>query len=621
MMPVHERSDLRVCRVLCCLLITPGIVFLHGMTHESSPQAQEPASREPQTLPAACQNLRKSNQRVGELLTVVARHATAEAYDALGVLYAEGNKLNCAVPAFEEALRLDEQDWRARYNLALALIQKGEEKKAADQLHILTHQKPDSPEVHNTLGSLLQQQGELEEAAEEFKTALKCDPAYAEAALSLGQVLINQKRYTAAMVYLQDALKTSPLPDLKAQLQTTLAVAYAESGDSDQAIGTLEQVIKAHPEDAEAHFNLGTVYARQGPALGYQEAIANFKEAVRIDPHYDSARYSLAKVLVQLGQFSDAVTYLSDYTHHRPSDAEGFHMLGSAYTGLSQLPKAVAALERARQLKPDDYQIRYDLGSALAKTGKTKEAIEQLVAAEKINPHFADTHYQLALQLRKQGDVTRSKQEMQIFQRLKNQENEETTAGNLNNEGNRLLEQGKAREAAEAYRKAVQLDPNNAQWQYNLSLALARLGDQEGQKKALQRALQIDSNVAATHNDLGLVYLSERKMNEAEREFRAALEINPKFAEAQTNLGAVYSQQGKDTEATALFRKATENDPTYARAFVNLGLLMARQGDFPAAKEQIQRALKISPNDAGALTALGMIEGKMNHKQESAPPH
>jgi hypothetical protein len=86
------------------------------MTHESSPQAQESASRELQTLPAACQNLRNSNQRVGELLTVVARHATAEAYDALGVLYAEGNKLNCAVPAFEEALRLDEQDWRARYN-------------------------------------------------------------------------------------------------------------------------------------------------------------------------------------------------------------------------------------------------------------------------------------------------------------------------------------------------------------------------------------------------------------------------------------------------------------------------------------------------------------------------
>ena len=617
MMPEHKNFDAHACYVVCTTLIALGVIIFSGTTNASSSQAHEPGPRKLQPLPPACQNLGKSNQRVGELLTVLARHATAEAYNALGVLYAEGNKLNCAVPAFEEALRLDEQDWRARYNLALALIKKGEETKAADHLHILIQQKPDSPDVHNTLGSLLQQQGELEAAAQEFKAALKCDPAFAPAALNLGQVLIDQKRYTAAIVYLQDVLKSSLPPDLKPQLQTTLAVAYAESGNSDQAIGTLEQVIKAHPDAADAHFNLGTVYAKLGPALGYQKAIANFKEALRIDPHNDATRYSLAKVLVQLGQFSDAVPYLSDYIHHQPHDAEGFHLLGSAYTGLTQLPKAVEALERARQFKPDDYEIRYDLGSALAKTGKTNEAIEQLIAAEKINSNSADIHYQLALQLQKQGDVTRSKQEMQIFQGLKNQVNEETTAGNLNNEGNQLLQAGKVRDAAEAYRKAVQLDPNNAQWQYNLSLALTKLGDKEGEKGALEKALQLDPNLATAHNDLGLVYSSEGKMNEAEREFRAALEIDPKFAEAQNNLGVVYSQQGKDSEASALFRQVTESGPTYARAFVNLGLLMARQGDFPAAKEQIQRALKISPNDVGALTALGTVEGKTNHHQES----
>jgi len=617
MMPENKYFDLLACHVACSVLMALGVIVFSGTTNASSPQAHEPSPRKKQPLPPACQNLGKLNQRVGDLLTVVARHATAEAYNALGVLFAEGDELNCAIPAFEEALRLDEQDWRARYNLALALIKKGEEKKAADHFHILIQQKPDSPDAHNALGSLLQQQGELEAAVEEFKAALKCDPTFAVAALNLGQVLIDQKRYTDAIVCLQDVLKSSSPPDLKPQLQTTLAVAYAENGQSDQAIGTLEKVIKAHPDDAEAYFNLGTVYAKQGPPLGCQKAIANFKEAVRIDPHYDAARYSVAKVLVQLGKFSDAVSYLSEYTHRQPNDAEGFHLLGSAYTGLTQLPKAVETLERARELKPDDYEIRYDLGSALAKTGKTNEAIEQLVAAGKINPHFADAHYQLALQLRKQGDVTRSKQEMQTFQGLKNQANEESSAGDLNNEGNRLLQEGKVREAAEAYRKAVQLDPNNAQWQYNLSLALTKLGDKEGEKGALEKALQLDPNLATAHNDLGLVYSSEGKMNEAEREFRAALEIDPKFAEAQNNLGVVYSQQGKDSEASALFRQVTESGPTYARAFVNLGLLMARQGDFPAAKEQIQRALKISPNDVGALTALGTVEGKTNHHQES----
>jgi len=601
------------------LSILCAVVFF-GITRAPSAQAQKPGSREPLALPAACQNLGKSSQRVGNLLTDMSRHATAEGYNALGAAYAEANKLNCAVPAFENALRLDDQDWRARYNLALALIQKGEAKQATDQLRILIQQKPESPEAHNVLGSILRQQGKLPAAEEEYKTALKCDPSFAPAALGLGQTLIDQKRYTAAKVYLQDALKASTAPETQAQLLTLLAVAYAQNGETEQAIGTLERMIRDHPDDAEAHFNLATVYARQGPALGYQKAIANFKDAVRLDPKYDAARYSLAKVLVQIGQFSDAVSYLDEYTRHQPKDAEGFHLLGSAFAGLDQVPRAVEALERARELKPGDYLIRYDLGSASAKAGNTKQAIEQLLAAEKLNPAFADTHYQLALQLRKQGDAARSRQEIQLFQKLKNQVTEETEAGNLNNEANRLLQEGKAQLAADAYRKAVQLDPNNAQWQYNLSLALARLGDREGQKTALKRALEIDPNVAATHNDLGLLCLSEHNLESAEKEFRAALEIDPKFAEAQNNLGVVYSDQGEDSEALALFRQATENDPRYARAFVNLGLLMARQGDLGGAKEQIQQALKISPHNPGALSALEMIESRMSPKPETPPP-
>jgi tetratricopeptide (TPR) repeat protein len=550
-------------------------------------------------------------------LTRVISRPTAEAYNTLGALYAKENKLSCAIPAFEQALSFDSQDWRARYNLALALLQAGEEKMAVEHLHILIQQKPDSAVAHNVLGTVFQRQGKLEEATEEFKAALKIEPGLVVAGLNLGQILIAQKRYQAAMVYLEDTLKSSPPPDLEERLRSTLGVAQAENGDSDLAINTLEQVIKSHPNAADAYFNLATVYAKKGLSVGYAKAIANFEEALRIDPHYYEARYSLAKVLVEAGQFSKAVSYLSAYTHNQPHEAEGFHLLGSAYVGLSQLDKAAEALELAMRLKPDDYEIRCDLGSVLAKAGKTDGAIEQLKMAEKINPHFADTHYQLALQLRKKGDRAGSEHEMQAFQALKDQENLEVTGGNLNNEGNRLLQEGKAQEAVEAYRKAVAFDPTNAQWHYNLSLALARLRDTEGEKEALTKALALNPNMANAHNDLGLLYLSEDKLQEAEKEFHAALNIDPRSAEALNNLGVVYTRQGKDSEASALFRQAAENDPGYTKALVNLGLVKAQQGNLPAAEQQIQEALKISSNNIDALTTLGMIEGKMGHSQES----
>jgi tetratricopeptide (TPR) repeat protein len=550
-------------------------------------------------------------------LTVVSRRPAAEAYNTLGVLYAEENHLSCAVAAFEQALSLDNRDWRARSNLASALVKAGAEKRAVEQLRILIQQKPDLAAAHNVLGTLLRSEGKVEPATEEFKAALRTEPGLAPAALNLGEILITRKRYLAAIACLQDALKFRPPAALDEQLRVTLEVAQAENGDSDLAIETLEQAIKSYPLAADAYFNLATVYAKKGPAVGYGKAVDNFQNALRIDPHYDEARYSLAKVLVQFGRFSEAIPYLNDYTHRQPRDPEGFHLLGSAYSGLSQVDKAVEFLQQAKRLKPGDGEIHYDLGIALAKSGRTSDGIQQLEFASRVNPGSPETHYQLALQYRKQGDLTRSKQEMQVFQELKGQENAKTAAGNLNNEASRLLQEGKAEEAVEAYRKAVQLDPGDAHWRYNLSLALAKLGDRKAQKEVLTKVLELDPDMANAHNDLGLAHLSEGKMREAEAEFHAALDINPRFAEALDNLGIVYRQQGRDSEARALFRQAAANDPNYAKAFIDLGLLMAEQGDLSGAEQQIQQALKVSPNDIRALTVLGMIEGKMGQRQES----
>jgi hypothetical protein len=79
MMLVPNRPDPRACRAVSYLLITLEVIVLYGTTHASSAQLQAFGSRQPQTLPAACQSLGKSNQRLGDLLMVVARHPTAEA--------------------------------------------------------------------------------------------------------------------------------------------------------------------------------------------------------------------------------------------------------------------------------------------------------------------------------------------------------------------------------------------------------------------------------------------------------------------------------------------------------------------------------------------------------------
>ena len=218
----------------------------------------------------------------------------------------------------------------------------------------------------------------------------------------------------------------------------------------------------------------------------------------------------------------------------------------------------------------------------LAKLGRTDPAIEQLEAAERINPNAAEAHYQLAMALRKKGETARSKQEMDAFQKLKAGENEEVNAGNLNNEGNRLMAEGKAQEAAKAYTDAVRLDPTNARWQYNLSLALRELGDQAGEQAALKKAIELDPNMAPAHNQLGLSYLATGE----EPRSRSASSGRPcrstrSLPRRRTIWEWLTAWRGREHEAEEMFRRATETDPQYAKAFVNLGLTLGKRGIMP----------------------------------------
>src|SRR5436305_6984602 len=167
-------------------------------------------------MPAACKG-------PTELEKVIATHPSAGVYDALGAYFGQRQQLSCAIVAFEAAVRQDPKSWEARFNLALALLQRHEAARAARELRVAIRIKPDDPLGHIALGEAL---GELEQndaAIGEFKLALKSDPMSVPALDGLAKALIAQKRYSAAIAYLKDA-PADPV------LQDDLAVASSSNG-------------------------------------------------------------------------------------------------------------------------------------------------------------------------------------------------------------------------------------------------------------------------------------------------------------------------------------------------------------------------------------------------------
>ena len=138
----------------------------------TSPSAAAPA----QPLPGPCLHPAKAPETLRQLLDAIADHPTAGAYNTLGALFAQQGLDACALSSFEAALHLDPKNWEARYNLAIALIKRGDRKRAEQELRAAIAEKPDSASAHHALATLLEAEKKLPEATAEYQAVLSADP-------------------------------------------------------------------------------------------------------------------------------------------------------------------------------------------------------------------------------------------------------------------------------------------------------------------------------------------------------------------------------------------------------------------------------------------------------------
>jgi len=619
------RGTLRKCnasKLLLCLAL--GVFIVVGAVCASA-QNTVPLARSGKltpkssaVLPKTCLSQEHQSDKIAALMESIQDHPTAGAYNTLGVLFAQADRLTCAVPAFQAALKLERQNWEVHYNLALTLLKTRDRSGAKRELQTAIQQKPDSVSSRFALGSLLQSDNRLDEAAEEFKAALKIDPQFVPASLKLSQVLTSEGKIVAAIVCLEDALKQSPPADQEEALQESLGLAYVGSGDSKKGFDVLNALVAKQPNSAEAHFSLGLLYEKGGQPADQESALAQYQEVLRLDPGFDPGRFALGRLLLARGNCSDSMLALQEYTKHKAGDAQGFHELGRAYKCLGSVHVAIESLKRAERLDPSNAQIHFDLGAALAQASRPTEAIQELKAASRIDPANSNTHHQLALLFEKAGDKESALAEDARVKALTAQKGGDA-AGNLNAEANQFLLAGNASAAVKAYRRALELSPTDAKLRYNLSLALDRTGDRAAERTELERAVQLDPNLAVAHNQLGLLDLQQERVLTAEQHFKKALSIDPKYAEALSNLGVLCSRQGKDADATLFFQQAIQSDPNYSKAHVNLGLALLKQRAVAQAEQQFRAAIQVDPNSPGAYAALGMLQVKTGRGAEAIP--
>ena len=206
------------------------------------------------------------------------------------------------------------------------------------------------------------------------------------------QVLPRQKedRWALQEAYMRRRLEKYP-GDFVAH--ANLAAVLEERGRLEEAIAEYRQALRARPRSAPALNNLGAALQASGRL---EEAVARYRDALRAEPDYGNARHNLGGALVLQGAFAEALPFLREDVRARPDDATARNNLGGALLATGHLDEAIRELRHAVDGEPRSLEAHYNLGRALAARGRLNEALEQLEQALRIAPGDRDAGQALA---------------------------------------------------------------------------------------------------------------------------------------------------------------------------------------------------------------------------------
>ncbi len=161
------------------------------------------------------------------------------------------------------------------------------------------------------------------------------------------------------------------------------------------------------------------------------------------------------------------------------------------------------------------------------------------------------------------------------------------------------------KDAAEAYRQSIKLDPYNAaDAYYALGLVYRDWGKADEEIQAYKQTIKQRPDYTVAYERLGSRYLKSKKFNEAVEIFRQLAALKPGDAVAPNNMGEAFFELNRMNDAVESFRHAIRLKPDFGKAYYNLGRSLLATGNRDGALEQYTILTNIDPDWAEKLNAL-----------------
>ncbi len=367
----------------------------------------------------------------------------------------------------------------------------------------------------------------------------------------------------------------------------TLAVLLIFASEPASAAGA------ASPDNPQAQLGLSKIPAanealKKGDALDDKgkpkEAIAQYREAIRLDPDCAKAHSRLGGCLAKYEHDYDTAI-LEEQTSIRmePKYYLPHVILGEVYANLGKNEDSIKEFRVASELNPTSYNTLKDIGLVCEQLYATaenpnsylEEGIKACQRATEIKPDRADAFINLGV----------------LF--------------NL---------KGSYQDAIKAENQAVQISPNDVRPYIDLGYFYADANDLDNAVKSFEDALRLAKNHPNAHSGLGAVLLKKGQSKDAIDEQRKALKVAPDFFVAHRRLAEALLADGNKDGAATEFKEAIRLNPNDTATRVQFAKMLAAQGDTTEASNQYHKALEINPKAKIAQDGLDELSAKAKIK-------
>lgn len=432
--------------------------------------------------------------------------------------------------------------------------------------------------LHTRRAGVLLVMGRTNEAEAAFLKGWESDRGLAEALLQAARIRMNRRRYGEALALLVSAEKDVQGEVRKAWEGLAKECRFVLAAEEGERLWTQNRYAAALAKYEEAlsyRPDASAVLVKAGQASralkDVRKAEEYLRRAVEADPKNGAAWGWRAVLLLEGGRTVEAASNIGRAMALDAGQAAWYRVAGQVYETLGDDARALRLYRQAASLDPADRRVWERSGFLLAQERRWDEAVSALETALRLGA----------------GDEVKS-----LLVRVR--------AAALLEEGNALFEQGRYKEAAEAYGRSLDLrkDPVVLVNKANAHLAAA-----EPEKAlALLRPFEAErSPPLPALEALAVAYLRTGRTAEAETLRRRMEEAGKANREAWMASAGLHRLNGAWSNAEAALRKALalsgdeaarqEVRRELAALWVSAGHQAWNRGDYGEAKRRYERAL------------------------------